>query len=113
MATPGTGTWTVQYRNGQRQVFSFYYSDAAGPCRFQKDGIATVVSPDLFYNTIPCVLIDICFPAQPATITYLVIKINDNPASVLLAANYLAANYNRISPNLPLGVGHKLTFVQA
>lgn len=106
------GTITFQRPSGTKFTYSFYLDDSAGNAvRWLKDGKAGSASPDNQIVTEPCVIKDFCIAAASGQTTT-VIKINDQPVSVLLNAAHLATIYYRPEPNIFLAPGQKLTAVQ-
>lgn len=106
------GTLQFMFAGGLRRTYSFYFDDTAGnPARFSLDGKAAAGSPDNIVVPAPCAVADMSLEAATGQTTT-VIKVNDQPVSVILNANYLAALSLRAPLGLVLNGGSKLQMFQ-
>jgi hypothetical protein len=106
------GTTTLMFGGGVSRTYSNYYDDTAGNAvRWSLDAKAGAGSPDNVVVPVSCMITDLTIAAASGQSTT-TIKVNDQPVSVLLNANFLAAVTNRPKINVMLRAGDKLTMFQ-
>jgi len=107
-----SGTITLRRANGSALIISQYHSDAAGvTVKVSRDGKADANSPGDFFADTFYGIEDYCLGSATGQTTT-VVKVNDQPAGILLNANHLASVTVRPNPGIIVRPGQKVTFYQ-
>ena len=114
-AAARNGTLTFRGASGKYYTISMYISDVlTAMCTFNTSGAAVAGSTNFWIIPEDCRLIDFSVATGLTDTTIGVINLGDIPTgSILSWANGLNSLATRVSPQLPLPQGRKLTIVQA